>query len=83
MGSNTIRRMGYFFSFVGILLIGLFILSDLAKQPTCGFLAVGAPALALGIFMIVSTPATPGPKAERFRTMRRMTSKPPDKQSKK
>ncbi len=79
---SVVNRIGTFLFVVGIGLIVLFILSDLAKAPSCNFLAAGAIALILGILLWVRDPVQPGPKAERFRTARRLFSKKTDSKKK-
>ena len=65
------NRIGVFFTLLGLALIGLFILSDIAKTPSCGFLIIGTVLLALGIFMSLHDPVKPGPPPERFRLLRK------------
>lgn len=65
---------------VGGLLIGLFILSDLAKSPTCGFLIIGGVSMALGVFLWFRDPAPPPQPTGRFRIFRN-TKKNPEKKN--
>jgi predicted membrane channel-forming protein YqfA (hemolysin III family) len=78
---ETIHRVGTFFILLGVGLIILFILSDLAKAPSCNFLIVGAVLLILGIVMWARNPINPGQKAERFRTVKKIMAKKPDQKS--
>ncbi len=64
------KRIGTFFALVGILLIGLFVLSDMAKTPTCNFLFAGAILLVLGIFLWLRNPSPPPQETGRFRVLR-------------
>lgn len=77
------HRIGTFFIVVGVGLIVLFILSDLAKAPSCNFLITGAISLALGIVLWVRDPGESGSKPERFRTMKKIFSKKPEKSNEK
>ncbi len=74
-----INRVGTFFIIVGVALIGLFILSDIADMPTCNLLIFGAILLGLGIFMWFKDPAPPPQSTGRFRMLKRT----PKKQDKK
>ncbi len=65
-----INRIGTFFFFIGLGLIGLFILSDIAKTPTCNFLIFGAISLGLGIILWLRDPAPPPQETGRFRILR-------------
>ncbi len=51
-------------------MIGLFVLSDIAKAPSCNFFLWGAASLGLGIFLWFRDPIQPGPPANRFRLLR-------------
>jgi len=75
------RRIGTFCILLGTGLIVMFILSDLAKAPSCNFLIAGGFLFALGIVLWMRSPAPAGPKAERFRTVRKIMSKKPDQKS--
>ena len=63
---------------VGLLLIGLFVLSDVAQSPTCGFLPPGAVLLGLGLYLWFRDP-TPSQPTERFRVIKGMQKKPGDR----
>lgn len=73
-----IHRIGTFLIFVGALLVGLFILSDLAETPTCGFLLSGSTLLALGIYLWFRDPVERQP-TERFRLLRGAQKKQEEK----
>ncbi len=69
------NRVGTFFILLGLGLIGLYILSDIAKVPSCNLLVFGGIALALGVFLWLRDPIKPGPPANRFRLLRGMNKK--------
>jgi hypothetical protein len=62
-----INRIGTFFILLGVALIALFILSDIAKAPSCGYLIIGAVFLGLGIVLWFRNPAPPPKPSGRFR----------------
>ncbi len=64
------NRIGTFFALVGFMLIGLYVLSDMARTPTCNFLIIGALLLCLGIFLWIKNPAPPPQDTGRFRILR-------------
>ncbi len=66
-----VNRIGTFCALVGVLLIGLFVLSDMAKTPTCNLLFAGAILLVLGIFLWLKNPAPPPQETGRFRILRK------------
>lgn len=74
-----VNRVGTFFILLGLALIGLFILSDIAKTPTCNYLVFGGLSLALGIFLWFRDPVKPGPPPERFRLLKGFGKKPDQK----
>lgn len=74
-----INRVGTFFILFGLALIGLFILSDIAKAPSCNYLVFGGAALGFGIFLWLRDPVKPGPPAERFRLLRGRNKKQDNK----
>jgi hypothetical protein len=74
-----INRIGTFFALMGVLLIGLFILSDMAKTPSCNFLIAGAVLLGVGIFLWLKNPAQPPQQTGRFRILSGKGKKPPGK----
>jgi hypothetical protein len=70
-----INRIGTFFILLGIFLVVLFVLSDIAQAPTCNFLIIGGVSLSLGIFLWFKDPAPPGPPTGRFRIFKNKGSK--------
>ena len=62
-----VHRVGTFFMLVGLVLIGLFILSDVAGAPTCNFLVIGAVLLVVGAYLWFRNPLPAAPPSERFR----------------
>jgi len=65
-----INRLGTFFFLLGLALIGLYVLSDIAKVPTCNLFILGAVSLALGIFLWMRQPGPPPQETGRFRILR-------------
>jgi hypothetical protein len=74
-----INRIGTFFILIGLALIGLFVLSDIAKATTCSLLVFGAISLILGIVLWLRDPVKPGPPATRFRLFKGAGKKAPAK----
>jgi hypothetical protein len=70
-----INRIGTFFILIGLGLIGLFILSDIAESPTCNYLVIGAVLLALGIFLWFKDPRPPSEPTGRFSLLRKSKTK--------
>jgi hypothetical protein len=68
--SDMTHRIGTFFMLVGLLLIGLFLLSDMAETPTCGFMISGSFFFAIGVFLWFRDPAPPPQETGRFRILR-------------
>jgi hypothetical protein len=66
-----INRIGTFFILLGLGLLGLFILSDIADAPSCNFLVFGAILLGIGIFLWLKDPAPPPQPSGRFRLFKR------------
>lgn len=60
---------------LGALLVGLFILSDIAEAQTCGFLWIGLFCLVLGIFLWFRDPAPRPQPTDRFRLLKSMQKK--------
>jgi hypothetical protein len=71
-----VNRVGTFFILLGIALIALFILSDVAQSPTCGLLIFGAIFLALGVMLWFRNPSPPAGPSGRFRLLKRVGKKP-------
>ncbi len=65
-----INRIGTFFALLGSLLIGLYVLSDIARAPTCNYLIIGAILLGLGIILWLRNPAPPPQQTGRFRILK-------------
>lgn len=65
-----IHRVGTFFILLGLLLIGMFVMADIAKVPSCNFFLFGAVSLGLGIFLWFRDPVKPGEPSGRFRILR-------------
>ena len=76
---NFVNRIGTFLIFLGILMVALFVLSDIARAPTCNFLAVGAVSLGLGVFLWLRDPPSAGPPPQRFRTVKKIFTRKPRK----
>jgi hypothetical protein len=70
------NRVGTFFILLGIALIALFILSDIAQSPICGLLFFGTIFLGLGIVLWTRNPAPPSEPSGRFRLMKKMGKRP-------
>lgn len=70
-----INRIGTFFILIGLGLIGLFILSDIAESPSCNYLVFGAVLLGLGIFLWFRDPPHPPEPTGRFRLLQRSKKK--------
>jgi hypothetical protein len=64
-----INRVGTFFFVLGLGLIGLFILSDMAGFPVCNYLYIGALLLGIGIILWLRDPAPPPQETGRFRIL--------------
>jgi hypothetical protein len=62
-----IHRIGTFFMLLGVMLIVLFVLSDLAKTPACNLFFYGGFSIALGVFLWFRDPLPEGPPSGRFR----------------
>ncbi len=64
------NRVGTFFIIMGIAFVALYILSDVAKTPTCSLLFIGGIALGLGILLMRRNPGPPPKETGRFRILR-------------
>ncbi len=74
-----VNRIGTFFILIGLALIGLYVLSGIAKAPTCNLLIFGAISLILGIVLWMRDPIKPGPPSNRFRILKGFEKKAPAK----
>jgi hypothetical protein len=70
-----INKVGTFLILIGLLLIGLFIYSDLVDAPACGYLFFGGITLAAGIYMWFRNPLPPPKPPDRFRLFRKQVKK--------
>ncbi len=73
------HKVGTFFILLGLLLIVLFVMADMAKAPSCNFFLFGAMFLGLGIFLWFRDPVKPGPPSGRFRILKNSGKKPEKK----
>ncbi len=64
------NRIAIFFIIVGIGFIGVYILSDIAKTPTCSLLLIGGVSLGIGILLSRLNPGPPPKETGRFRVLR-------------
>jgi hypothetical protein len=64
------HRIGTFFILLGIFLIALFLLSDMADAPTCNFFVYGSGLFIIGVIMWFRNPLPAGPPAGRFRLLK-------------
>jgi hypothetical protein len=70
------HRIGNFFILIGVLLIGLFVLSDLARAPVISFLLASAALIIVGgLLRFLVNPPPPPPPPERFRIFKRKEKK--------
>lgn len=70
-----VNRIGTFFALLGLGMIGLFVLSDMARTPSCNYLVIGAVFLILGIILWLRNPAPPPQETSRFRILRKSEKK--------
>jgi len=68
------RKIGTFFIFVGVILIILFVLSDVANAREFHYLLYGMIAFLIGIFMVGTNPKPPV-ESTRFRVLKRKSEK--------
>lgn len=71
------RRIGIFLFLVGLTMIGLFLLSDVADNPAFDLLVIGVAVLGFGLFLLLRNPAKPPAPTERFRGVRSFGQKKP------
>lgn len=67
-----IRRLGSFFLLIGVGLLVLFVLSDLADSAQISLLAYGLLLSVLGIILRIRGGQAREPRESRFRTLRRL-----------
>ncbi len=65
------RRIGIFLNFLGILLITLFVFSDIAHSPICGLITWGGGMMVLGTLLIWLNPKPESQDSGRFRVLRK------------
>jgi len=68
------RKVGSFFIFIGVALIVLFVLSDIAHAREFHYLLYGMIILLIGIFVIGINPKPPV-ESNRFRVLKRKSEK--------
>lgn len=66
----VVNRIGTFLILVGLLLLALFVYSDLVKAPVCNLLVIGGFSLALGVFLWFRNPVPPQQPSGRFRILK-------------
>jgi len=71
-----INRIGTFCILLGLFLIGMYILSDIARQASCNLLLFGAVFFGTGVFLWSKDPPEKSPPPERFRLLKKMESQP-------
>ena len=64
---------------LGLGLLALFLLSDLAQTPTCNLLVAGGASLIFGVALWFRDPVKPGPPSDRFRILKRKPGKQGEK----
>ncbi|RPJ50730.1 MAG: hypothetical protein EHM21_04340 [Chloroflexi bacterium] len=65
-----INRIGTFFVWIGFGLIGLFVVSDIAHTPVCGFLIFGVLFVSAGVYLWMRDPFPKPQPTGRFRLFR-------------
>ncbi len=70
------NRVGTFLVLLGFLLVGLYILSDIAQAPVCNFFLFGILFLGVGLVLWFRNPAPPPQPSGRFRLIRGRGKKP-------
>lgn len=70
------RRTGNFLIFLGIFLIGLFLLSDIASTPNFRLLVFGGISFLAGVISKWTSPKEERPQNTRFRLIRNMRDRP-------
>jgi hypothetical protein len=69
------RRIGRFLVTIGLGLIGFFVLTDIAQQVNYNFLVIGFFVFAVGIFLIITSPAPEANPNPRFRSLNKILKK--------
>jgi hypothetical protein len=72
---STARRIGRFLVVVGLGLIGMFVLSDMAQLVNYNFLVIGGLVFGVGIFLIITSPAPEATPNPRFRSLNKIMKK--------
>lgn len=68
---SFVFRIGTFFVLLGVALVALFVLSDLAQQPDFRLLILGGLGILLGFLLRWSSPPPERPLSSRFRLFRK------------
>ncbi len=66
------NRIGTYLVLIGVVLIFMFIFSDVAGKPAFGYFFLGALSMVVGVALWWRSPAPPSEPPARFRTMRRL-----------
>jgi sugar phosphate permease len=77
------RKVGVFLIMVGVFLMALYLLSDVAGSARIGLLLSGGLVLGLGIWIFTRTKPEEKPKNTRFQTLRQMKNRPVKSEEKK
>ena len=72
----SMNRIGSFFLFIGFLLIGLYLLSDIAGSAVFGLLIAGGITLSIGILAKWRSPKEEHEGSSRFRLIRDIRNRP-------
>ena len=74
------RRFGTFLILIGVALIGLYVLFDVAKTPRFIYFVVGGMVILGGVGLILVSPKPPPPPpAGRFQMIQRLKNRPKKK----
>lgn len=69
------HKVGTFLILLGIVLLALFVYSDIVQAPECNLLIFGGVSLGLGIFLWFRNPSPSPPESGRFRLLRSANKK--------